>query len=77
MKKISELLHIPVRINQRQIVREDRDTELILQNINRFTLEPFRSLDELYLFSGICSNNRLDSYMTKMDESSLKNYAQN
>ncbi|MFP5109644.1 hypothetical protein ACSU6B_23240 [Neobacillus sp. C211] len=74
MKKISELLHIPVRINQQREIL-DRDTELILQKINRFTLDPFRSLDQLYLFSGICSNNRLDSYMTKMHETSLTNYA--
>lgn len=72
---MSELLHIPVRINQTSKRSDDPDTALTLQKINRLTLEPFQSLDDVYLFSGICSNDRLDSYMTKMDpETSLRNY---
>lgn len=73
---MSELLHIPIRINQtKQYRAEDPDTALILQKINRLTLEPFNALDDVFLFSGICSNDRLDSYMTKMHpETSLKNY---
>lgn len=64
-----------MRIDQQINVRaEDADAELILQKINRFTLEPFQSLEEVYRFSGVCSNNRLDAYFTKMHETSLRNY---
>ncbi|KAB2328939.1 hypothetical protein F7731_23590 [Cytobacillus depressus] len=72
---MSELVQIPVRINQINVSEEDPDTSLILDKINRLTLEPFRSMEEFYVFSGICSNDRLDSYYTKMDpETTLRNY---
>lgn len=74
---MSELLHIPVRINQKQVREDDPDTNLILQKINRLTLEPFDSLDDVFLMSGVCSNDRLDAYFTKMDpETTLRNYEQ-
>ena len=71
---MSDLLHVPVRINQGLNRMDQKDNEDILRKINRFTLEPIQSLDEVFYFSGICSNDRMDSYQTKMHESSLKNY---
>ena len=73
---MKELLHVPVRINQTNQIRDNREEQdQVLTRINRLTLEPFQSLDEVFLFSGICSNDRLDSYLTKMHpETSLKNY---
>lgn len=75
--KLSDLVQIPVRINKTSIREDNPDSSLILQKINRFTLEPIQSIDELYAFSGMCSNDRLDSYFTKMDpQTTLKNYEQ-
>lgn len=72
---MKELFHVPARINQASFQRsEEAENERILEKINRLTLEPIRSLDEVFVFSGICSNDRLDSYQTKMHESSLNNY---
>ena len=71
---MKELLHVPARINQASFQRSEAEEEAILERINRLTLEPIRSMDEVFVFSGICSNDRLDSYMTKMHESSLRNY---
>ena len=65
-------IYIPARINP--VRAEDLDTDLILQMINRLTIEKFDSLDCLFLMEGVCSNDRLDSYYTKMDETSLRNY---
>jgi hypothetical protein len=77
VKTISELLQIPVRIHSKQVRAEDNDASLILQMINRLTLEPFDSLDDVFVFEGVCSNDRLDSYFTKMHETSLRNYSGN
>lgn len=63
-------MHIPVRVSS-----EKADDEM-LKKINRHTLEPV-TLDDVFTFSGICSNDRMDSYLTRMDPTTtLKNYAE-
>lgn len=67
---MSEVLHLPVRLT----TEEEQDTNLDL--INRHTIEPV-TLDDVFTFSGICSNDRLDAYFTRMDPSTtLRNYAE-
>ncbi|MGG0436220.1 hypothetical protein ABEY51_27000 [Priestia megaterium] len=62
-------LHLPVRL---QVAQEQ---ELDLDAINRHTLEPVTA-DDIFTFSGVCSNDRLDSYFTRMDPvTTLRNYA--
>ncbi|MES9790698.1 hypothetical protein ABWL24_09530 [Priestia megaterium] len=62
-------LHLPVRL---QTVQEH---EVDLYVINRHTLEPVTA-DDIFTFSGVCSNDRLDSYFTRMDPvTTLRNYA--
>jgi hypothetical protein len=66
---LSEVLHLPVRLTT-----EEQDTNLDL--INRHTIDPV-TLEDVFTFSGICSNDRLDAYFTRMDPSTtLKNYAE-
>ncbi|MEN3781485.1 hypothetical protein [Priestia megaterium] len=72
----SALVEIPMRVAASKVKEEEAQATLDL--INRHTMEPFRSMDELFPFSGICSNDRMDSYMTKMDPyTTLRNYAAN
>lgn len=67
---MSENVNVPVRV-----ASEQADDEM-LSKINRHTLEPV-TLDEIFTFSGICSNDRMDSYLTKMDPTTtLQNYAE-
>jgi hypothetical protein len=62
-------LHLPVRL---QVAQEQ---EIDLDAINRHTLEPV-SAEDIFTFSGVCSNDRLDSYFTRMDPvTTLRNYA--
>ncbi|MED4292415.1 hypothetical protein P4678_10820 [Priestia megaterium] len=62
-------LHLPVRL---QVAQEQ---EIDLDAINRHTLEPVTA-DDIFTFSGVCSNDRLDSYFTRMDPvTTLRNYA--
>lgn len=70
---MSELIQMPVRVQAEQI--QPDDTQTILEKINRFTLEPVSDISELFMFSGICSNDRMDAYMTRMDPfTTLRNY---
>jgi hypothetical protein len=67
-----ELIHLPVRVAAEQVDAEHHDD--VLDKINRHTLEPV-TMNEIFTFSGVCSNNRLDAYLTKMDPAtSLRNY---
>ncbi|MED0739013.1 hypothetical protein [Aneurinibacillus thermoaerophilus] len=64
------VIRLPVRVITE--TQENIDLELI----NRQTLEPV-TLDEIFTFSGNCSNDRLDSYFTKMDPvTTLRNYVE-
>lgn len=64
------ILHLPMRIE----IPEDRAVDIEL--INRHTMETL-TLEEVFAFSGICSNDRLDTYFTRMDPvSTLRNYAE-
>lgn len=67
-------LYLPVRVTTNRINEEEENS--VLELINKHTLEPFNSIDQIYTFEGDCSNDRLDSYSTKMDpETTLRNYA--
>lgn len=66
----SNVLHLPVRLTV------DENEEVDLEKINRHTLEPV-TLEEIFTFSGICSNDRLDAYFTRMDPvTTLRNYVE-
>jgi len=66
----NNVLHLPVRLTV------DENEEVDLEKINRHTLEPV-TLEEIFTFSGICSNDRLDAYFTRMDPvTTLRNYVE-
>lgn len=68
---MGDTIHLPVRL---EAISEQQTSDLDL--INRHTIEPV-TLDDIYMFSGICSNDRLDSHLTKMDPgTTLRNYAE-
>lgn len=73
MKQLGEethVLHLPVRLE----VMDNEEVDLAL--INRHTIEPV-AMDEIFTFSGNCSNDRMDAYFTRMDPTTtLKNYAE-
>lgn len=63
-----DIIRLPAR------VITDQQGPVNLDLINRLTLEPVKE-EEIFTFSGICSNDRLDSYFTKMDPvTTLRNY---
>jgi hypothetical protein len=67
---LNDNIQVPIRVASEEVNEETLDL------INRHTIEPLK-LDEIYTFSGICSNDRMDSYLTKMDPvTTLKNYAE-
>ncbi|MBA4543986.1 hypothetical protein H1164_13940 [Thermoactinomyces daqus] len=69
MSQQANLLHLPVRL-----IGENREMDLDL--INRHTLEPVTA-EEVFTFSGICSNDQPDAYFTRMDTSTtLRNYVE-
>lgn len=73
---MSEQLYLPIRVQTNRITTEDSDRVLGL--INRHTLDPISSIDQVYTFEGDCSNDSLDSYSTKMDpNTTLRNYEAN
>ena len=70
---MSENLYLPVRVTTNRI-NED-ESKAVLDLINRHTLEPINSIDQIYSFEGNCSNDSLDSYDTRMDpNTTLRNY---
>ena len=69
MSEEANVLQLPVRVSA------DTGEEVNMDMINRHTLEPLKK-DDIFTFSGNCSNDRLDSYYTRMDPiSTLRNYA--
>lgn len=69
-------IYIPARVETPQLEQENLDE--VLKRINEHTLEDYQSLDQVFVFSGVISNDRLDSYLTKMDiETTLNNYVRN
>lgn len=72
---MSDLIQLPVRVAAEKVQTDD--TGEILEKINRHTLEPFSDVSELFMFSGICSNDRMDAYQTRMDPmTTLRNYVE-
>jgi len=70
MSEAAQVLHLPVRLSLEQ--NQDVDLELI----NRHTIEPV-TMEDIFTFSGNCSNDRQDSYFTRMDPTTtLRNYAE-
>ncbi|KGT40030.1 MULTISPECIES: hypothetical protein [Heyndrickxia] len=71
MSEEAEILHFPVRVAP---IATSTDSDL--EKINRLTLEPLAS-EDIFTFSGICSNDNMDSYFTRMDpNTTLKNYVE-
>ena len=67
---MNESVNLPVRVTTESISEET------LERINRHTLEPVK-MGEIFTFSGNCSNDRMDSYLTKMDPmTTLRNFAE-
>ncbi|RYM02792.1 hypothetical protein EWH99_10680 [Sporolactobacillus sp. THM7-7] len=61
------LIYMPVRVNMES---EQSD----MDKINRLAVEPLKP-EEVFTFSGICSNDSMDSYFTRMDPTTtLQNY---
>lgn len=64
------MVEVPLRVQSSEIT--DQELELI----NRQAIEPLVR-EDIYTVSGVCSNDRMDSYLTKMDPTTtLPNYAQ-
>lgn len=73
---MTALVEVPMRVAA-EVVEKD-ETQKTLEAINRHAMEPFESLDEVFPFRGICSNSKMDAYLTKMDpETTLRNYVNN
>ncbi|MEK6459164.1 hypothetical protein AABM27_01520 [Heyndrickxia faecalis] len=71
MGEEAEILHFPVRVAP---IATSTDSDL--EKINRLTLEPLAA-EDVFTFSGICSNDNMDSYFTRMDpNTTLKNYVE-
>ncbi|MBX6333722.1 hypothetical protein IRY61_00060 [Candidatus Saccharibacteria bacterium] len=71
MGEEAEILHFPVRV-----APISTSTDSDLEKINRLTLEPLTA-EDVFTFSGICSNDNMDSYFTRMDpNTTLKNYVE-
>ncbi|SEA53673.1 hypothetical protein SAMN05421743_105212 [Thalassobacillus cyri] len=70
MGEEANVLHLPVRLTT------DDSPEVNMEKINRLALEPLKE-EDIFAFSGNCSNDRLDSYFTRMDPvTTLRNYAE-
>lgn len=71
---MSDVLQMPMRVSVANV--EQDEAQATLDMINRHAMQPFRSLDNVFVFEGNCSNNLLDAYHTKMDpHTTLNNYA--
>lgn len=72
---MSALVQMPVRVNADPVQKDDE--QRILDLINRHTLEKIEDTSQIFTFSGICSNSRIDAYMTRMDPmTTLRNYVE-
>ncbi|WP_153465108.1 hypothetical protein [Sediminibacillus terrae] len=70
MGEETNMLHLPVRLS----VDDNQDVDM--EKINRFALNPLNE-EDIFAFSGNCSNDRMDSFFTKMDPvTTLRNYSE-
>lgn len=69
---MGDLLYMPVRVDPTAQDNPAAD----LEKINKQAIEPLTA-DQVFRFSGICSNDNMDSYFTRMDpQTTLQNYVQ-
>lgn len=67
-------IYVPVRVTAEPIA--DDQWEAVMSRINRHSLDPLTK-EDVFTFSGICSNDRMDSYLTRMDPvTTLRNYVE-
>lgn len=70
---MGDLIYIPVRVDTGSV--QESDDEALIK-INKQAIEPLTA-DQVFRFSGICSNDNIDSYFTRMDpQTTLQNYVQ-
>lgn len=68
---MSELLYMPVRLDAGT---EQGNADDDLAKINKQTIEPLTD-EQVFRYSGVCSNDNMDSYFTRMDpQTTLQNY---
>jgi hypothetical protein len=74
-EKVTETnIYVPVRVTAEAIA--DDQWEAVMSRINRHSLDPLKK-EDVFTFSGICSNDRMDSYLTRMDPvTTLRNYVE-
>ncbi|WP_306010482.1 hypothetical protein [Bacillus sp. MMSF_3328] len=67
-------IYVPVRVTAEPIA--DDQWEAVMSRINRHSLDPLTK-EDVFTFSGICSNDRMDAYLTRMDPvTTLRNYVE-
>ena len=67
-------IYVPIRVHTRAV--GDSEWTGVMSKINQHSLKPLTK-EEVFTFSGICSNDRLDSHLPKMDPTTtLRNYAE-
>jgi uncharacterized protein with NAD-binding domain and iron-sulfur cluster len=67
-------IHVPIRVTAEPL--NDTQWEDVLRKINRQSIDPLTK-DDVFIFSGICSNDRMDAYLTRMDPvTTLRNYVE-
>lgn len=65
-------IYVPIRVTAEPIAEDQ--WEAVMSRINRQAIDPL-SKEDVFTFSGICSNSRLDAYLTRMDPATtLRNY---
>ncbi len=66
-----DLVYMPVKVDKRADLGDDADA---LAKINQQAIEPLTA-EQIFRFSGICSNDNVDSYFTRMDpNTTLQNF---
>lgn len=66
-------IYIPARVRL-EADQTPETQDAILEKVNRHTIEPLKR-EEIFTFAGVCSNDGVDSYMTRMDPATtLVNY---
>ncbi|MCQ2010553.1 hypothetical protein NOM01_11050 [Sporolactobacillus sp. STSJ-5] len=66
------LIYLPVRVDAGAAGSEADD----MAKINKQAIEPLKS-EDVFRYSGVCSNDNMDSYFTRMDpQTTLQNYVQ-
>jgi hypothetical protein len=70
----TDSIYIPMRVTAEPVA--DTEWERVLELINRHTIEPVVR-EDIFTFSGMASNDRMDAYLTRMDPATtLPNYVQ-